>query len=133
MSRRKTARSMASDFLGSLPLPQALLAYPQDWANGANHTFYIDRRCPFSGLQIENLLTSHGIRVWGKMIVFNDIMVTVRRRQAKWAQYLLERAGVPIQSGTEFCASSRFVFRPPETLWDSLWRTLEDLLDHWGL
>jgi hypothetical protein len=134
MSRRKTARSIVSDLLGSLPLPQAVLAYPQDWANGPSHTFLIDRRrCPFSGLQIENLLTEHGIRVWGKLIVCDDIMLTVRRAQAKWAQYLLEKEGIPIQPGTEFCRGSGLKLCSHDDLWESLLYASEALLDSWGL
>jgi hypothetical protein len=133
MSRRKSARSIVSDTLGGLPLPQALLAYPQDWANGRSHTFLVERSCPYSGQEIENLLTTHGIRVWGKMIVFGEIMLTVRRAQAKWAQYLLEREGVPIQHGTEFCKSSSFKLGSRGDLWESLLYACEALLDSWGL
>jgi len=134
MSRRKTVRGIVSDLLGSLPLPQVILAYPQDWANGPSHTFHIDRkRCPFSGLHIENLLTANGIRVWGKMIVLGDIMVTVRRAQARWAQYLLQREGIPIRPGTEFCANPGPQFPSPDDAWESLLHGVQALLDSWGL
>jgi len=34
------------------------------------------------------------------------MMFTVRQAQARWAQYTLERAGVPILPGGAYCASS---------------------------
>jgi len=133
MYRRRSARSVVSDALGSLPVPQALTAYPQDWVNGPSHTFLIEKNCPFSGQEIENLLTSHGIRVWGKMIVFGEIMFTVRRAQAGWAQYLLERAGVPIQRGSEFCTGPGLRSRSLDGPWEQVLQLLDRLMDKLGL
>ena len=113
----RSLSGVLSDVVGALPLPQAILAYPQDWINGPNHTFLFQRKtCSWSGLEIQTLLEDHGIRVWGKLIVMGDIMITVRKRQARWAQYLIERAGLMIEHGTEYCASS---FLSPEGLLDS--------------
>jgi hypothetical protein len=66
--------------------------------NGPSHTFHVPAGCGWSGLAIERLLRDHGVRIWGKMIFNRTIMFTVRLPQAMWAQYLLQRAGIPIDN-----------------------------------
>ena len=73
-----------------------VLAFLEDVANGPSHTFLVPLPCAWSGLQIDGLLKGYGIRVWGLMIVENKLMLTVRKAQARWAQYLLEREGIRI-------------------------------------
>ncbi len=71
----------------------------QDIVNGPSHTFQIPRACGWSGQDLERLLRQHGIKVWGLMIpAFSDtLLVTVRQAQARWAAYVLERHGVPVE------------------------------------
>ena len=76
-----------------------LWAYIQDVLNGPSHTFLVPHDAGWSGREIERLLRQHGVHVWGLMIVDGLIMFTVRQAQARWAQYLLQRAGVPIAYG----------------------------------
>jgi hypothetical protein len=76
-----------------------LVAMMQDIANGPSHTFFIPENCGWSGREIEHLLRRHGVATWGLMIVDHLIMLTVREAQAHWAQYLLEREGIPIEYG----------------------------------
>lgn len=83
-----------------------LTADLRDLAEGPSHTFFVEEKSGWRGIDIDRVLESKGIKVWGKMIVAGDIMLTVRRDQARWAQYTLERAGVPIKPGFAFCASS---------------------------
>lgn len=76
-----------------------LIAAVQDVRNGPSHTFMMHENCGWSGRAIANTLRRHGVKTWGHMIVNHSIMITVRRKQARWAQYLLEREGIPIQYG----------------------------------
>ena len=76
-----------------------LIAAVQDITNGPSHTFMMHENCGWSGRAIANTLRRHGVKTWGHMIVNHSIMITVRRKQARWAQYLLEREGIPIQYG----------------------------------
>ena len=76
-----------------------LIAGVQDLTNGPSHTFLITEDCGWSVREIANLLRRHGIKTWGHMIVNHQIMITVRKQQAQWAQYLLDREGVPVEYG----------------------------------
>ncbi|HHX65287.1 MAG TPA: hypothetical protein GX702_10410 [Chloroflexi bacterium] len=120
---------MLSDVIS--PLTADLL----DLVNGPSHTFFVDANSGWSGWAISNILTSHGIRVWGKMVVMGDIMFTVRRAQARWAQYLLERAGVPIKPEGMFCAPLFPPFQDTRQggIWDTLGRAFDRLMDCLGL
>ena len=110
-----------------------LLVDVQNILNGPSHTFFVEESSGWRGIEIERLLVRHGIRIWGEMIVAGDIMFTVRRAQARWAQYLLERAGVPIKDGFAFCASTQTATpRTPATVWARLSGMWEDLMDELG-
>jgi len=74
------------------------VAFFQDILNGPSHTFLIPHACGRSGREIEKLLTGNGIYVWGQMIVNKTIMLTVRKSHARWAQYLLDREGIPVET-----------------------------------
>lgn len=76
-----------------------ILAGVQDIANGPSHTFFIPEDCHWSGREIASLLRSHGVKTWGHMTVNRTRMITMRLAQARWAQYLLEREGIPIEYG----------------------------------
>jgi hypothetical protein len=82
-----------------------LITVVQDLANGPGHTFLIPNDCGWSGRDIEDLLRRRGVRSWGHMVVKHSLMLRVRQKQARWAQYLLERAGIPLEGG--MVASSR--------------------------
>jgi len=75
-----------------------ILAFLGDVANGPSHTFLVPIPCHMSGLEMAALLKANGIRVWGLMVVEGQIMLTVRKAQARWAQYLLERAGIRLRN-----------------------------------
>jgi hypothetical protein len=76
-----------------------LVSLVQDITNGPGHIFFVDLYAGYSINDIKGLLRGHGVKVWGDMIVDNMIAVTVRKKQAHWAQYLLEREGVPLLAG----------------------------------
>lgn len=76
-------------------------AYAQDFLYGPAHTFLIPHGIGWSGREIARLLNRHGVKTWGLMIVSDTLMVSVREPQARWAQYLLQREGIPIDNPLE--------------------------------
>jgi hypothetical protein len=68
----------------------------QDLTKGPRHILSIPLDCEWSAREIESLLRSYGVETWGLMIVGQSILITVRMAQARWAQYLLQREGIPI-------------------------------------
>jgi hypothetical protein len=61
-------------------------------------TIHVSRYSHWRGIDIERLLYRHGIKVWDRGIAGDDLYFCVKRRQVKWAEYLLLRAGVPVTS-----------------------------------
>src|SRR5512136_2017563 len=74
------------------------LATVGDLVNGPGHTFLIPAYSGFSGREVDRLLKGAGVQTWGMMIPpFSDtLMVTVPKRQAAYAQAVLQRAMVPL-------------------------------------
>jgi len=54
----------------------------------------------WSTYSIRALLTDVGIKVWGVGLIDNMIIFRVRKAQASYTQYLLEREGIPYQGGS---------------------------------
>ena len=50
----------------------------------------------WSGIKIERLLKRHGIRIWDRGVSDDDLYFRVERRQQRWSEYILLRAGVPV-------------------------------------
>lgn len=61
-------------------------------------TICISRYSHWRGIDVEMLLRRHGVKVWDRGIAGDDLYFCVKRRQVKWAEYLLLRAGVPVTS-----------------------------------
>ena len=61
-------------------------------------TVRVSRDSHWRGIDIERLLYRHGVKVWDRGISGDDLYFCVKRRQVKWAEYLLLRAGVPVTS-----------------------------------
>ena len=76
-----------------------LMAFVQDRSEGSRVDFVLPDDTGVSGMDIQRHLAARGIRSWGWMVVGNEVLFTVSRRQAQYAQYHLERAGVPYQGG----------------------------------
>lgn len=72
------------------------LAFAQDFLNGPVADFGIPENAGWSRRDIKRLLSRYGVRVWGLIFSRGILMFTVPKTQAKWAYYLLKRAGVPI-------------------------------------
>jgi hypothetical protein len=70
-----------------------------DIMNGPSHTFLIPYdSSPLSGREIAWMLGKRGVKTWGLMVVSGTLMVSVRVDQARWAEHLLEQAGVPVEN-----------------------------------
>lgn len=61
-------------------------------------TIRVSRYSSWRGIDIEMLLKRHGVEIWDRGIIGDDLYFCVKRRQVKWAEYLLLRAGVPVTS-----------------------------------
>lgn len=59
----------------------------------------LERGCGFTGYQAEQILRRYHVRVWGRVCDHSEeVGFYVKASQAKWATYLLWRAGVPLVS-----------------------------------
>ena len=58
-------------------------------------TIYIARRSSWRGIDVERLLKRNGVKLWDRGLANRDeLYFCVKRRQARWAEYVLLRAGV---------------------------------------
>ena len=62
-----------------------------------SYPFLVPMRCGWSGQQIQQLLASKGIRMWGWSFSDGIFLFHVRKKQAAWAQYAMRRAGISLQ------------------------------------
>lgn len=76
-----------------------LTAIVQDLVNGPRHDYYVDAYAGRSVNDVKRLLKRNGVKVWGAMLFDDMITFTVKEPQARWAQYVLERAGITIHAG----------------------------------
>ena len=53
---------------------------------------------PGNEKEVSRLLKRRGVDSWGHMIVKGTIMISVRQTQARWAQHLLDQAGIPLEN-----------------------------------
>ncbi len=77
----------------------------RDWLHGPIHRFAVPYGAGWSGKQIGRLLKGYGVPSWGWLVRYDTIFFRVRLKQARWAQYLLERKGIAIVDGHAFCAT----------------------------
>jgi len=76
-----------------------LIAECMDCMTGANAPMIqVSRYSSWSGHAIEQLLQRHGVKIWDRGFLGENLYFRVKRRQAVWAEYLLLRAGVPVVS-----------------------------------
>jgi hypothetical protein len=61
-------------------------------------TIRVSRYSSWRGIDVEMLLKRHGVKIWDRGIIGDDLYFCVKLRQARWAEYLLLRAGVPVTS-----------------------------------
>ena len=60
-------------------------------------TFRVSRDSSWSGNNIEQFLRRYGVIVWGRRVTSDQYIFTVKGRQANWAEYLLQRRGIPVE------------------------------------
>jgi len=75
-----------------------LVAHAKNILNGPSHTFLIPYDSGWSGRAIAKLLGKRGVKSWGYMVIKDTLTVSVTERQADWAQYLLDSAGIPVEN-----------------------------------
>ncbi|MCD6291808.1 MAG: hypothetical protein J7M34_15030 [Anaerolineae bacterium] len=68
------------------------------WATDS-WTFYIPYDAGWTGAEIEAILREKGIEISGRGIANNDIFFNVKKEQAEWAEYLMLKAGIPLEYG----------------------------------
>lgn len=73
-----------------------VMAQIQDIAYGPRRILMIGGGSGWSGHGISRLLTQHGVKNWGMMIVQEHLLVSVKKKQLNWAEYLLQREGIPL-------------------------------------
>jgi len=77
-----------------------LWAAIQDMANQGGHTFLLPvDYCPYAPIEVQWYLEGKGIKTYGLMVFQGHIMISCHPNQAKWAQYLLDQAGIWIEYG----------------------------------
>lgn len=110
-------------------------AFIQDLFNGPVSDFGIPANVGWDRHKIKRLLTKHGVRVWGLMYNLNGemLMFTVRKPQAKWAYYLLQREGVPILYAPAEVVNSSPQHSPKKTNVTDPFKPVFDFLDNLDL
>ncbi len=71
----------------------------QDWRNRPSVGYSVPVDGGSSLYAIKGALTGKGVKTWGWMIVDGVILFRTRQAQAQYAQYWLERDGVPYSGG----------------------------------
>ena len=79
--------ALPRSILGDLTHPDPRGAWP----------FFVQLDSGWSMPAINRLLAARGIATWGSGVANGELYFRVRRGQAAWAQYLLLKAGVPLQ------------------------------------
>lgn len=75
-----------------------LFAFFQDWYYGPAVRFTVPMSAGWGTDTISRILQMNGIRVWGVMLSGDMILFATRRKQARFAIYLLQREGIPFAS-----------------------------------
>jgi len=69
------------------------------WLCGVkSYQFSFSRLGSFRGIDVERLLRRHGIRIWDRDFDRKNLSFRAKLEQAKWAEYLMARKGVPLTS-----------------------------------
>lgn len=66
------------------------------FANG--RVLQIKRSAIWSGKEVEDLLKRYHIAIWGRWFSKLELEFAVPKWQARWAEYIMRRAGVPVTS-----------------------------------
>ena len=77
----------------------------------------------WSAYSVRALLDVHGVKLWGLTIFDNVITFRTRLAQAQYAQYLMEREGIPYDGGIQDASRAKLDERP-QRLASSRWAQL---------
>lgn len=58
----------------------------------------VSRDGDWSGTDVAGFLRHYGVDVWGGRTTSDHFIMYVKDRQANWAEYLLRRRGIPVES-----------------------------------
>lgn len=78
-----------------------VLTWLTDLRSGGSVGYNVPVDAGWSALAIQMLLRDAGVRIWGLSIVAGVITFRLKLKQAHYAQYLLERNGIPYQGGID--------------------------------
>lgn len=92
-----------------------MIAFFQDWRYRPSTGFSIPYGHSYSAWEIKRFLKSKGIRVWGVMVIGDNIILRVREAQALYAEYWLQRMGVPYEGGLSLEAAEKYRAARPQT------------------
>ncbi len=62
------------------------------------HEIRVSRYGEWSGTDVARFLRHYGIAVWGGRATTDHFIMYVKERQANWAEYLLRRRGIQVES-----------------------------------
>ena len=62
------------------------------------HEIRVSRDGDWTGVDVVNFLRHYGIDVWGGRTSSSHFIMYVKERQANWAEYLLRRRGILVES-----------------------------------
>lgn len=99
------------------------------WYQDFGHEFavlYPDRGGKHSRQEIEALLNHYGIDVYGRTHDANHMYFRVKRRQARWAEYLLLHAGVSVKGPPVDSRNAGYVSRHPSGWMPPPWADRHD-------
>ncbi|MBN2390743.1 MAG: hypothetical protein JXR84_08470 [Anaerolineae bacterium] len=63
-----------------------------------SHKFVVDRNAGWSGRDIEAMLKSYGVKIWGRGFTRDTLSFRAKKTQASWTEYLLFRNRIPVRS-----------------------------------
>lgn len=63
----------------------------------ASWTFRVRRDLGWTGGDVERLLNHYAIPIWCRRVTDKHFILSVPRRQANWAEYLILRRGMPLE------------------------------------
>lgn len=75
-----------------------MLGFFQDWLYGPAIGFSIPMSAGWGTNTISKILRSKGIKVWGVMLSGDVILLSTKRKQARYAAYLMQSEGIPFTS-----------------------------------
>ncbi len=86
------------DFIAHLDWLERLDALIKLLRWGRSWRFQVPRYGSLSGREIEQMLHRYGVKIWDRNFSKDSLFFRVKFKQARWAEYLLRRARVPVLS-----------------------------------